>query len=62
MEAIDYIKVHKPLDSLIITMLYFGMTERQVAKRLGVSKQHVFNVVKRSKELLLMSNLLDITE
>ena len=62
MDVIEYLKTEQPMDSIIISMLFFGMSVSAVAKRCGVSRQHIYNVVGRSKTLLLKYELLDITE
>lgn len=61
MNYVDYLKARQPLDSLIIELLYHGASISHVARVCGVSRQHVHNVIERSKQLLLEYELLDIS-
>lgn len=59
MDLVEYAKETGQLDNLIIIMLWHDLSITEVAKRCGVSRQHVYNVIDRSKQLLLKYNLLD---
>ena len=60
MDRMKLLKDEYPLDLWIIAMLYFGNSVTLTARKAGVSRDHVYKVISRSKELLLTYNLIDI--
>lgn len=62
MDKIEQLKNEEPLDLWVIAMLYFGMTPTQISRKHGISRAHIYKIRERSKQLLLMYHLLDITK
>lgn len=61
MNVTDQIKGDFLVDKYVIYLLYHGKRPTEVAKILSISRGQVYRSINRSKELLVMLNLLDIS-
>lgn len=59
---IEQLKKEQSFDKIIIYLLYFGLSKSEIERRTGMSRQHIYDVIERTKDLLVKYGLLDTSD